>query len=593
MAIGRHFVDTGDYESAFQCYMAIVKMIPDHAEAWAELAVILLSRGEVERAYACCRTALEHDPRTLLAHEVLVILLQRGSPPALALASLRRLAALAPDHPALANMSLLLSALGERVASLTWAWRGVALNPQRGEVWNTLGNALRSNGLFPNALVAWAQAVAVDPALANAHGNLAALLRDMEHPREAEQALRRALRLDPSHAGLLNSLVHILQGQNRQAEARAACRRALALAPAYADGWCNMALLEQQADRRTLAMSLFRRVLELDRTHALAGFDLGLLALERGQLALGWDGYERRFAAGQARPVRRFAVPPWNGQPIPDKRLLIWREQGVGDEFLFASCYRDAIAAAGHVVIECDPRLAGLFARSFPAATVRPERRQRGPVVERTDADLQIAAGSLPALTRRSLIHFPPSGGWLVADPARVDRWTGLLERAPSGVRVGIAWRSLLVTLNRRGAYAPLAAWGAVLRTPGITFINLQHGVAGEEIAAVERLFGTRIVSAPWLDLRDDFEEVAALVSCLDLVIAPAVSVAELAGALGVPVWRFGARDWTGLGTGVRPWYPTMRAYQPAPGEGLAGALDQIAGDLGRLGAVGGHRPID
>lgn len=584
MAIGRHFVDTGDYESAFQCYMAIVKMIPDHAGAWAELAVILLSRGETERAYTCCRTALKHEPTTLLAHEVLVILLRQGAPPALALAGLRRLAALAPDHPALANVSQLLAALGERVGALTWARRGVALDPQHGEAWNTLGNALRSNGLYPNALVAWAQAVAVDPALANAHGNLAALLRDIEHPREAEQALRRALRLDPSHASLLNSLVHILQGQDRHAEARAACRRALALAPAYADGWCNIALLEQQDGRRSQAMGLFRRVLELDRTHALAGFDLGLLALERGQFALGWDGYERRFAAGQARPVRRFTVPQWNGQPIPGKRLLIWREQGVGDEFLFASCYGDVIAAAGHVTIECDPRLATLFARSFPAATVRPERRQRGQAAERPDADVQIAAGSLPALTRRSLADFPARSGWLTADPARIDRWQGLLRRAPSGVRVGIAWRSLLVTLNRRGAYAPLAAWGAVLRTPGITFINLQHGVAGEEIAAVERLFGTRIVSAPWLDLRDDFEDVAALVSCLDLVIAPAVSVAELAGALGVPVWRFGARDWTGLGTAVRPWYPTMRVYQPAAGVGLAGALDRIASDLGRLG---------
>ncbi|MBV5336208.1 hypothetical protein JZU48_04270 [bacterium] len=88
---------------------------------------------------------------------------------------------------------------------------------------------------------------------------------------------------------------------------------------------------------------------------------------------------------------------------------------------------------------------------------------------------------------------------------------------------------------------------------------------------------------APDLDLKDDFEGVAALIANLDLVIAPAVSVVELAGALGVPVWRFGDRDWTQLGTATRPWAPNMRIFQPFSGEGLDGALTKIGRALRRL----------
>jgi hypothetical protein len=59
--------------------------------------------------------------------------------------------------------------------------------------------------------------------------------------------------------------------------------------------------------------------------------------------------------------------------------------------------------------------------------------------------------------------------------------------------------------------------------------------------------------------------------------------VAELSGALGVPVWRFGQRDWTQLGTAGRPWYPSMRVFQPVAGESLTDVMSRLAAELRRL----------
>ena len=457
--------------------------------------------------------------------------------------------------------------------------------PMRSALWNAYGGALLNRRRFPAAMLAGSNALAIDPACADALGNIAALLRDMEYPSQAELALRRALRAAPEHPGLHNALVHVLQGSGRGEEARAACRRALALAPAFADAWCNAGLGEQQAGRRGNASSLFIRAVRIDAEHALARFNGALLALEEGRIAAGWRDYRHRFAAGQARPRRRFAIPEWNGEALKGGKLLIWREQGVGDEILFSSCYADAIKAVGAgadqpssaVVVECDPRLAGLFARSFPQATVRAARRVDAggdhELVERTDCAQHISAGSLPALLRARLGDFPQRVRWLFADDNLIAVWRREVEALGRQLRVGFAWSSGLATLNRRGAYAPLALWGPVLTTPGVSFVNLQRGAVTEELAAAERAFGIRVVAAPRLDLKDDFENLAALISCLDLVIAPAVSVAELSAALGTPTWRFGARDWTQLGSAARPWSPSMRCFQPSTGEGLQSAL--------------------
>jgi hypothetical protein len=244
---------------------------------------------------------------------------------------------------------------------------------------------------------------------------------------------------------------------------------------------------------------------------------------------------------------------------------------------MFSSCYADLIARAGHVIIECDPRLVGLFARSFPTATVR----AAGGAPD--DFDVHVAAGSLPLHLRRALADFPARPGWLVPDPGRVASLRARIAALGPGPVVGIAWRSGLITPERAGLYTQLADWGPVFAAPGVRFVNLQYDDCAAELAAAGARFGVTVHRWPDLDLRNDLEGAAALTASLDLVLTAGTSVAEMAGALGVPVWRFGAcGEWTALGAAVRPWYPSMRSFTPAPGEGMAGVLARMGRELAR-----------
>lgn len=242
------------------------------------------------------------------------------------------------------------------------------------------------------------------------------------------------------------------------------------------------------------------------------------------------------------------------------------REQGLGDEIMFASCYSQVIRHARQCDIECDPRLRTLFSRSFPGATFYPlEDLHTTAQTEPGGAvDARIYAGSLPAFLRRSANDFPVHHGYLKPDPDRVARWAGQLADLGNGLKVGLSWRGGTVFTHRVRRTLALADLGAVLSVPGVNWVNLQYGDRAGEIAELRHCSGVEIVD--WPEAVDgDYDETAALIGALDLVISVCTSVVHLTGALGRPVWVMTARvpEWRyGLDAPSMPWYPSARLFR-------------------------------
>ena len=174
----------------------------------------------------------------------------------------------------------------------------------------------------------------------------------------------------------------------------------------------------------------------------------------------------------------------------------------------------------GDVVIECDQRLVSLFQRSFPDAEVRAQSLDSLLRETMHDFDYAIPAGSLPQWFRPALDAFPDRSSFVVADPERVDAWRARLAEIGPGPYAGMSWRSRLNTAERRLEYTRLDEWGPILSVPGVTWVNLQYDDCERELAAAERTFGVTLHRWEWLDLMNDFEEMAALTTALDLVVA-------------------------------------------------------------------------
>src|SRR5262249_48891576 len=139
------------------------------------------------------------------------------------------------------------------------------------------------------------------------------------------------------------------------------------------------------------------------------------ISLGLGRLAEGWALYEYRWAGAQGLVPRAYRQPRWNGERLAGT-LLVWGEQGLGDEILHASMIPDLMQRTGSVTVEVEPRLVTLFGRSFPGAKVIP----LDPALYDGPFAAQEPIASLGRHFRPNWAAFPKrERGYLVADDAR------------------------------------------------------------------------------------------------------------------------------------------------------------------------------
>jgi tetratricopeptide (TPR) repeat protein len=524
--------------------------------------------ADAEKLY---RRALEIDPASVDAHYLLGVLLgQRGQLQEAAVLLQRAVAAksdFADAHAALGNVYSLQQNKQAAAASYQEAIR---LDPQNASAHSNLGLIYQSHNQHEAALRCFARAHELAPELSVALKNLTLEWIALEQFEHALSHLHELLRERPDAYEALTCLGFVLQKMHRPDAALGYYQRARAQNNSDAELLNNLGIVLQDLGRLDEAIECYDKAIALKPGFELALFHRSLAYLLRHDFARGWTDYDLRLLSID-QPRRPAVYPRWDGGDLSQRRILVYAEQGLGDEIMFSSCLPQVIAASCHSVVECSPKLERLFRRSFPVATVYATTAARDfpQLVSDAGVDLQIAMGSLPRYLRRAYADFPRHSGYLQADPERVQLWRERLAALGPGLKIGISWQGGTLKSRRPLRSLPLARWLPILRAPGVSFVNLQYTDSSQELAELKATTGIEVVD--WREVRDDYEHTAALVAALDLVISVCTAVIHLAGALGRPVWVMApySPEWRyGIAGEKMPWYPSVLVFrQPRYGE--------------------------
>ena len=431
------------------------------------------------------------------------------------------------------------------------------------------------------------------PDSADGRLHLAQALREQQRYTEAAAALAPAIQAHPDQPALWTALGVILTQEGRPEEALPFFGEAIRLAPHDGGALYHRANALSDLGEHALAIADYEAALAVlpEADQPRVRVPLAFSRLGRGDPARGWDDYAARLSPHSGKPVRfDFPSEPWAFDPdapadaLKGKRLLLVAEQGLGDEVMFANIVPDVIEALGQggsLTLAVEPRLVSLFARAFPTATVVPHRTRTEAGATTRNADLPAPVDGWATLGaplrryRRSPIDFRP-GAFLKPDPDRVAHWRAVLAARP-GRKVGLLWKSLKLDGERARQFAAFDAWAGVLKTPGISFVNLQYGDCAAELAQARETLGVDILQPQGIDLKQDLDDVAALCCALDLVVGFSNATFNLAGACGAPLWLIaGTGAWTLLGTDRYPWYPQTRVFT-ARRDDWRPALDAVA----------------
>lgn len=278
----------------------------------------------------------------------------------------------------------------------------------------------------------------------------------------------------------------------------------------------------------------------------------GYACLMLGRWKEGWDGYEAMIG-GSYRPISPFQNEGyWKGEPVDT--LVVVGEQGIGDEISFASILPDLLKDPNvkNVVYESDSRLEGLFKRSFdiPVYGTRFQRKVWWPNDYKISA--HVLSGSLGRYYRLKDEDFDKKS-FLVPDPERRLQWKALLDSLGPKPKIGIAWTGGNKNTFSARRTLKLEELLPVLRQDA-TFISLQYKDPSAEIESLEETHGIKVHHWARCTQAKDYDETAALVAELDLVIAVPTAVVDLCGAIDKecwvltpkkPHWRFVKHVWT------------------------------------------------
>ena len=525
-------------------------------------AVQALNGGQMAEALKLTGQVLEADPDCGLAWHVVALCRERGGD--------------------------LNGALGAYETALK-------LDPKDADLANDLGRLAMQMGLYEVAEQLFRHFVTERPEAVDGPNNLACALRDQLRYGDALDVLRPAILANPESPLLWNTLGATVAEQGETDRSVVFFDEALRLDPTFAKARYNRANVRLSLGDAPGALEDCEAALQSaaisESERAMMNFARSTMLVAAGRLGEGWDAYQARLEPRHV-DVTHFAVdvPAWTPDaPLEGCNLLVFGEQGLGDEVLFANVIPDlleALGSDGRLTLAVERRLVPLFSRSFPQAEVGPHATYRvehqsvrtAPFARDRRFDLWAPMASLLQRFRREVSDFPSRPAYLAANPAQVSYWREALADLGGGPKVGLLWKSLKVSSQRSRFYSPFAEWAPVLATPGVRFVNLQYGDGSAELAYARDVLGVDIWTPPGPDLKEDLDEVAALASALDLVVGPANATINLAAACGTPCWFVcPPGGWPMLGTDRYPWYPSARVFSPPAFNRWTPAMAQLA----------------
>jgi tetratricopeptide (TPR) repeat protein len=546
-------------------YRKILNAEPNHPEALHLLGVIAHQTGYHEEAIELIGRAIQHKPEDPKYHNNLGLAFDALNEAASAKQSFQLALQLDPNYAdACNNLGNSLKKAGQIDDAIEFYRRAIDLSGDMPAALLNLGTALHDRGDAEAAMDCYRQAIKSNPVDEKAFNNLGNALRDLGRIDEAIENYRRAIRINPRYLKALNNLGNALRYELRFAEAHRIFRQAIQAAPDSAESYCNHGNIFKDENRLEAALQNYQQAIRLQPDLAEAHFNCALVYLLQGKFNRGWREYEWRMHRREwkSNRISRSKLRHWNGEPFAGKRLLVYDEQGYGDTIQFVRYLPLVKARGGEVIFETRNELIDLF-RKLTGIDKLVERKSCATPLRQ--ADIYAPLLSLPGILTKTFTDIPAAVPYLSADPQKRALWKARLTGRQ--LNVGLVWAGNSMHLNDRQRSCNLEKFLPLIEISGVHFYSLQKGAAAEQLSDLPKKY----------HLTNDaqklatFDDTAAIVANLDLIISVDTAVAHLAGAMGKPVWVLlpYACDWRWfLDREDSPWYPTMRLFrQKTPGD--------------------------
>ena len=551
--------------SVASCDKAIV-LKPDFAEAHSNRGNALKELKQFETAIASYDKAIAFKPDYTVAYYNRGIALQELKQFDAAVASYDRAIALKPDfaeaHSSRGNALKELEQFDGAIASYDNA---IVLKPDFAEAYFNRGMALQKLEQFEDAIASYDKAIALKPDLAEAHSNRGNTLKEFLQFEDAIASYDKAIALKPDFAEAHSNRGNALHELKQFDTAIASYDKAIVLKPDFADAYFNRGNTLRGLKQFDTAIANYDKAIVLKPDFTDSYFNRGLLKLELRDFYNGFLDYKYRWNNKDFPSVPQKTKIPSATKVGIKSRLLIWSEQGLGDEIFYAGLLPMLSSKDVSITLSADKRLHPIYRRSFPKIELLDKNILMNSSVD-TGFDAQAPIGDLGLLLdiKATAIKATRSP-YLQSDPVKRDSYRRTASAHGSGLICGVAWKSVNKKVGAAKSIG-LDSFAPLLGLTGIHFVNLQYGDVKDEIQHVKSTLSVDVHQVPGVDAFNDIESLLALIDACDVIVTTSNVTAHLAGSIGkraavlVPhskgkFWYWHVNDEYSF------WYPSLKLF--------------------------------
>jgi tetratricopeptide (TPR) repeat protein len=560
------YAGLGQFDLAIKNYQRAIKIKPNYAEAYYMLGKTFRDLGQLRNAISPLKQSIIFKSDYFDAYTNLALSLYDLGHAEEAITYYEQAIKIKPDSSELhCNLGLALHSLNQYDAAIKSYGHALKINPDFAEVHNNLGIVLRDLDQLDAAIKSYEHALKINPNLAEVHNNLGIVLRDLDQLDAAIKCHEQALQINPDFAEAYTNLGVVFSDLNQQNTAVKCHKQAIKINPELVEAYNNLGKVFYDLNQLDLAIESYKQALKINPFLSEATYNLSLLQLDNDYLFEGFKNYESRWEWDKFPSKRRqFSTPRWLGEPLTGKNILIWAEQGIGDEIQFATLIPEFKNFDCYVLIECATKLVDVFQWSFPWAVVREagEIDCEGSEIY-NKFDYQIPMGSLAPVFRKTRDDFrtfqKPYIPRLKEGEIKVRNKLSLEE---GQLLIGLCWRSSVQKKSDRHNIT-VETLAPLQKMKNAVFLGIQYDDCLPELDRVREL-GLPIRYYTNIDQKNDLASASALIGACDLVISASTAVFQMSGALGVPTIMFDAHK---NKNNRIPWHPTVRYFSFNPDE--------------------------
>jgi tetratricopeptide (TPR) repeat protein len=561
--IGVIYSNLRKYDDAIDYLIKATKFVKNEAYVYLNLSLAYCGKENLLDSLKYLNIATEISPNYLNIWVEKAVVLNKLNRNLEALNVINKALKLSNSARIQTIKGIILNCLDKKIDSLSCYKSAIEIEERYEEAWFQSGMVLMELEEYNSALESFNKAININDNYFEAWLNKGVCLNLQRNYKEAYDTFNFLNIIYSNNKYVLTNIGVTLTNLNRSDESITYFDKAIELDKVFAEAYANkgeaLNILKKYEEAKKNFCIAFKLKNDMPSAHNNFAFTQFMLK----DFEFAWKEYKWRWSMDSMKKSRFLTSKPiWDGV---DKRinLLIWGEQGIGEQILFSSMLNDISQSKKlNIIVLLNKKILSIFQFSFPNIKFYDRNIDKN----KLNFDEIISIGDIGIYYRNSLqkfekVNFP----YLKINNAKkVALFEDNEYTRNNKLICGISWNSVGKNFGNEKSI-PLEQIIPLLEIPNIDWINLQYNVNDNDKAIISSR-NIKFIKLKNSDVYDDVENLARCIQHCDLIVTCSNSTAHIAGALNkktlliLPYLRGRLFYWDTI-KNKSLWYPSIEIF--------------------------------